>query len=94
MMMQIEEFLLHLDLFHKEFNLDTSPEGRAAKLFEEVDEFTEALGLTDEHADDEAIDVLVCAIANVKSRGVPNMLDACYMKLQRTAAKYRGMAIC
>jgi NTP pyrophosphatase (non-canonical NTP hydrolase) len=92
--MQIDEFLLHLEAFHKEFSLDTSPQGRADKLIEEVCEFVEALTIsTQEHADDEAIDVLVCAISNVVCRGIHNPLFAAYLKLQRTAEKYRQQQI-
>ena len=89
--MGITELLLHIDQFHKEFDIDTSPAARADKLFDEVNEFATALvHETPEQADDEAIDVLVCAISNVVSRGIKNPLDACYFKLERTARKYRG----
>ena len=85
-------FVLNMQMFHKEFGLDTSPEGRADKLFEEVNEFATAMQYeSPERADDEAIDVLVCAIANVVSRGIKNPLHACYEKLERTAEKYRGL---
>lgn len=88
--MEMDAFLIHMDSFHKEFDIDTTPQGRSDKLVEEVCEFLEATAIsTKEHADDEAIDVLVCAIANVKARGIVNPLDACYFKLQRTAEKYR-----
>lgn len=88
--MQIDEFTLHLEAFHKEFNIDVTPAGRRVKLVEEMCEFLEAYDFsTKEHTDDEAIDVLVCALANVIARGIHNPLFACYLKLQRTAAKYR-----
>lgn len=90
--MHIDEFLLHLDSFNNEFDIDTSPEGRAEKLLEEVEEFVEALeSSTKDHADEEAIDVLICAISNVHSRGINNPLFAAYLKLQKTADKYRKL---
>lgn len=88
--MHLDAFLIHLDNFHKEFDIDVTPKGRSNKLVEEVCEFLEACDIsTKEHADDEAIDVLVCAIANVKARGINNMLYQAYMKLEKTAEKYR-----
>ncbi|HBA70727.1 MAG TPA: hypothetical protein DCZ63_00535 [Geobacter sp.] len=81
----------HIREFHSEFNIDTSPSARADKLFDEVNEFATAMAYeSPQAADDEAIDVLVCAISNCLSRGIANPLDACYFKLQRTAVKYRG----
>lgn len=89
--MDLIELLIHIDSFHKEFNIDTSPQARADKLLDEVFEFEFALAFeTSKQADDEAIDVLVCAISNVIARGIHSPLDACYFKLQRTAAKYRS----
>jgi NTP pyrophosphatase (non-canonical NTP hydrolase) len=89
--MDLIELTRHIDEFHTEFSIDTSPSARANKLFEEVNEFADALVYeSKEAADDEAIDVLVCAISNAVSRGIINPLDACYFKLQRTAAKYRA----
>lgn len=88
--MQIDEFLMHLGMFHDEFKIDISPGARADKLFDEVNEFATAMvHETKEKADDEAIDVMVCAIANVAARGIKNPLHAGFMKLQRTAEKYR-----
>ena len=88
--MQFDAFLIHLEDFHKEFDIDVSPQGRSDKLVEEMCEFLEAsTSSTKEHADDEAIDVLVCAIANVKARGMHNMLHLAFLKLDRTAKKYR-----
>jgi hypothetical protein len=87
-------FTKHLDQFHREFDIDTSPHGRAEKLFEEVKEFDEARdSKSKEDADDEAIDVMICAIANVIARGISSPLDACYFKLERTAVKYRLRAL-
>ena len=85
--MQLDAFLIHLDSFFKEFNIDVTPEARSDKLVEEVCEFLEAD--TKAHADDEAIDVLVCAIANARARGLTDMLHLAFMKLERTAEKYR-----
>jgi NTP pyrophosphatase (non-canonical NTP hydrolase) len=91
--MDLIELILHIELFHKEFQIDTTPEARADKLFDEVNEFATALAHeTKAQADDEAVDVLVCAISNVVSRGIINPLDACFFKLQRTAEKYRKRA--
>jgi len=88
--MQLDAFLIHLDKFHKEFNIDITPQGRSNKLIEEMCEFLEASTTsTKAHADDEAIDVLVCAIANVKARGMTDMLHLAFMKLEKTAEKYR-----
>ena len=88
--MDFDALLHHIDAFHKEFNIDTSPDARANKLYDEVNEFATATEYeTKEAADDEAIDVLVCAISNCVSRGIVNPLDACYFKLQKTAVKYR-----
>ena len=89
--MHLDEFLLHLDRFNREFSIDISPDARANKLVKEVLEFVHAHDQeTVDQADQEAIDVLVCAIANVYHRGIVNMLDACYFKLERTAVKYRA----
>ena len=88
--MQLDAFLIHLDSFHTEFNIDVTPQGRSDKLVEEVCEFLEACtNSSKEHADDEAIDVLVCAIANVKARGMFDMLHLSFLKLEKTAEKYR-----
>lgn len=89
--MEITELIIHIDAFHREFNIDTSPDARFNKLIEETCELICAVqNESSEAADDEAIDVLVCAISNVVARGIVNPLDACYFKLQRTAAKYRS----
>ena len=88
--MEFTELLLHIEQFHQEFKIDTSPGARADKLFDEVNEFATAMvSESTEAADMEAIDVLVCAISNVVSRGIINPLDVCHFKLQKTAEKYR-----
>lgn len=88
--MHLDEFMVRLEAFHTEFNIDVTPKGRRNKLVEEVCEFLEADDLsTKEHADDEAIDVLVCSIANCKARGLGDILHLAAIKLQLTAEKYR-----
>jgi len=88
--MEMQEFLLWLDGFNREFNIDTSPDSRATKLVKEVLEFVHAHDQeTVEEADEEAIDVLICAIANVYHRGITNILDRCHWKLEKTTNKYR-----
>lgn len=89
--MQIDLFLCHLAAFHQEFQIDTSPAARADKLTEEYHEFMDAMqNGTDQQADEEALDVLVCAIANCTARGYKDPLHHAYLKLQRTAVKYRA----
>ena len=88
--MHIDEYLLHYEQFHREFNIDTSPEAKKVKLLSEVCEFLEADFAGDTAAaDDEAIDVMNTAISHVIARGIKNPLFAGYLKLQRTADKYR-----
>lgn len=88
--MQIDEYLLHYEQFHREFNIDTSPKAKKEKLVAEVCEFLEADFDGDTAAaSDEAIDVMNTAISNVVARGIKNPLFAGYLKLQRTAEKYR-----
>jgi hypothetical protein len=86
----VDNFLAKLEAFHEEFDIDTTPEGRVVKFAEEFCEFLDAFyNSTKEHADEEAIDALVCAIANCKARGLNNILFLAEMKLEKTAEKYR-----
>lgn len=88
--MEFNHFVDHLKAFHAEFNHDLSPEARADKLFDEVNEFATAMAYeSKERADAEAIDVLVCAISNAVNRGIVNPLDACYFTIRRAAVRYR-----
>ncbi|MDD2898978.1 MAG: hypothetical protein PHI31_09725 [Desulfuromonadaceae bacterium] len=88
--MQIDEYLMHYEKFQNEFGIDTSPKARSAKLIMETCELIEAEHKADDTATiDEAIDVMNCSIALVVAHGVKNPLHAGYMKLQRTAEKYR-----
>lgn len=82
--MQIEEYMMHYEQFLTEFEPDTTPEKRAAKAVEEMCEYLEA------PSDDEAVDLMNASISLVISRGIKNPLFAGYLKLQRTAEKYRG----
>jgi hypothetical protein len=41
--MQLDELILHIESFHREFGIGTSPGARADKLFDEVNEFATAL---------------------------------------------------
>jgi len=86
--MQIEEFFLQLEAFQRKFNIDTSPEGRAFKFFDEVRELDEALYGFLGDPDEEVLDVIITAIALARARGIKNILDACFMKIQRTERKY------
>lgn len=89
--MDYEALCIHLDKFFDEFGIVPTPEARREKLVEEVEEFLLADEFsTIEHADDEAIDVLICAISNVRARGIKSPLMECYKKLERTAEKYRN----
>lgn len=89
--MEMDLFKIHLNLFFKEFGILNTPEARTTKLLEEVLEFYKAVHSESiERANDEALDVLICALANVWARGFKNPLDAAYLKLERTAEKYRN----
>lgn len=86
----MEQYKTHWHRFITEFTIDMSPDARFKKLIIEVVELIEAeRNGTREQVLDEALDVMVCAIALVWSLGVVNPLHACAMKLQRTAEKYR-----
>lgn len=88
--MQIDEYMFHYEAFFKEFNIEVTPTSRADKLTEEMCEFLEALHNNNQTAaDDEAVDLMNAAISNVIARGIKNPLFAGYLKLQRTAEKYR-----
>jgi hypothetical protein len=85
--MELDAFLIHFDEFCREFEIDMSPQARFDKLIVEVCELCEAQGPG--RKDDESLDVLVCAIANCKARGLHDMLHLAFLKLERTAIKYR-----
>ena len=88
--MHLDNYLHHWQRFVDEFNISTEELPRRNKLFAEVCEYDEAVRLsTKEHADDEALDVLITAIALVQSRGIHEPLHACAMKLDRSAERYR-----
>lgn len=88
--MDIDNYLYHYDEFTTEFNLPTDPVARGNKAIQEAIEFNVAFHHgTDSEADDEALDLMNTAISNVVARGFKNPLHAGYLKLQRTAEKYR-----
>lgn len=92
--MQIEAYLIHYEAFHREFNLDDTPSGKAYKCAEEMVEFATAFDNGSQaEADDEAIDLMNAAISNVIARGIKNPLFRGYQKLQQTSEKYRRQSM-
>jgi NTP pyrophosphatase (non-canonical NTP hydrolase) len=86
----MQHYKMHWRKFITEFSIDMSPDARFKKLIIEVVELIEAeRNGTLAEMIDEALDVMVCAIALVISLGVMNPLNACARKLERTAEKYR-----
>ena len=89
--MEIDNYLHHYNEFLDEFNLPKDPVASGNKTIQESIEFNVAFIYgTQSEADDEAIDLMNTAIMNVVDRGISNPLHAGYMKLQRTAEKYRS----
>jgi NTP pyrophosphatase (non-canonical NTP hydrolase) len=93
--MQIDAYLKHWRAFCEEFNIDVTPKAREDKLITETCELIEAQNLnkSPQDIDDEALDVMICAIALVISRGYSDPLHAAFFKLERTADKYRRSAV-
>lgn len=87
--MEMTEFQLRLYAYMAKHGFSMHPDARAEKMAEEHREFQEAHACsTKEHADDEALDMVIVAIANAMGRGIPNILDACCDKLDRSTRKY------
>lgn len=83
--MQIDAYLRHWHAFCQEFGISEEPQARLDKLVIEMCELLEL----DADVNDEALDVMICAIALVVSRGYSDPLHACFLKLERTSEKYR-----
>lgn len=88
--MDMDLYLHHYREFHAEFCPGAGTAEKADKVYEEAHEFIDAYFDDDENAQiNESLDLMNTAIAFLVEAGIKDPLHAGYLKLQRTAEKYR-----
>lgn len=86
----MDNFVHKLNDFFQEFGISKEVVDRENKFIIEVCEYVEASQFsTKEHADDEALDIFITAVALCQSRGIHDITTQAAWKLERASEKYR-----